>query len=155
VERAEVLIVGGGPAGSACASTLVAAGRNVVVLDAAVFPRDKPCAGWITPEVVAELPMSLEEYGRSHTLQPISRFRIGRIGGRRVNVDYHAPVSYGIRRSELDAELLRRSGARVRPGERVHETRSGARAATGCSTGLTRRPCSSEPAGTSARWRGG
>jgi flavin-dependent dehydrogenase len=123
VERADVLIVGGGPSGSACASTLVAAGRDVLVLDAATFPRDKPCAGWITPEAVAELPMSLEEYGRSHTVQPISRFRIGRIGGRGVDVDYGAAVSYGIRRSELDAELLRRSGARIRPGERVHEIR--------------------------------
>jgi flavin-dependent dehydrogenase len=121
VERADVLIVGGGPAGSACATALVAGGADTLVLDAAAFPRDKPCAGWITPEVVAELPMDLDEYGRTHTLQPISRFRIGRIGGRGVDVDYAAPVSYGIRRSELDAELLRRSGARVRQGERVHQ----------------------------------
>jgi flavin-dependent dehydrogenase len=123
VERADVLIVGGGPAGSACARRLVAGGRDALVLDAATFPRDKPCAGWITPEVVGELPMTLEEYGRHHTLQAISRFRVGRIGGRPVDVDYGAPVSYGIRRCELDAELLRRSGARVREGERVRKIR--------------------------------
>jgi flavin-dependent dehydrogenase len=123
VERADVLIVGGGPAGSACAAGLVAGGREVLVLDAATFPREKPCAGWITPEVVAELPMDLEEYGREHTLQPISSFRVGRVGGRAVDVDYETPVSYGIRRLELDAELLRRSGARVRQGERVREIR--------------------------------
>jgi flavin-dependent dehydrogenase len=123
VEDADVLIVGGGPAGSACAARLVAAGRDVLVLDAAAFPRDKPCAGWITPEVVADLPMGLEEYGRDHTLQPIRRFRVGRIGGRAVDVDYAEPASYGIRRSEFDAELLRRSGARVRQGERVREIR--------------------------------
>jgi flavin-dependent dehydrogenase len=123
VEHADVLIVGGGPAGSACAATLVAEGRDALVIDAATFPRHKPCAGWITPEVVAELPMGLEEYALEHTLQPISRFRIGRIGGRGVDVDYARPVSYGIRRAELDAELLRRSGARVRQGERVHQIR--------------------------------
>jgi geranylgeranyl reductase family protein len=123
VERADVLIVGGGPAGSACARRLAAGGRDVLVLDAATFPRDKPCAGWITPEVVGELPMTLEEYGGEHTLQPISRFRVGRIGGRAVDVDYGAPVSYGIRRCELDAELLRRAEARVRAGERVREIR--------------------------------
>lgn len=123
MERADVLIVGGGPAGSACAAALVAGGRDALVLDAARFPRDKPCAGWITPEVVAELPMGLGEYGREHTLQPISRFRIGRIGGRGVEVDYGTPVSYGIRRWELDAELLRCSGARVHQGERVHDIR--------------------------------
>ncbi len=123
MERADVLIVGGGPAGSACAARLVAGGRDALVLDAATFPRDKPCAGWITPDVVAELPMCLEEYGREHTMQPISRFRVGRIGGRAVDVDYGATVSYGIRRLELDAELLRCSGARVRQGERVREIR--------------------------------
>jgi len=51
----DVLIVGGGPGGSSCAWTLRAAGLDVVVADAAVFPRDKVCAGWITPQVIAEL----------------------------------------------------------------------------------------------------
>jgi geranylgeranyl reductase family protein len=123
VERADVLIVGGGPAGSACAAPLVAAGRDVMVLDRQAFPRDKPCAGWITPEVVARLGLRLGEYGATHTLQPISRFRIGRIRGRAVDVDYGEPVSYGIRRCEFDAELLRRSGARTRLGEAVTDVR--------------------------------
>jgi flavin-dependent dehydrogenase len=123
LERADVLIVGGGPAGSACATALAREGRDVLVLDACAFPRDKPCAGWITPEVVGALPLDLEEYGRDHTLQPISRFRIGRIGGGAVDVGYDAPVSYGIRRCEFDTFLLRRSGARVRTGERVKEIR--------------------------------
>ncbi len=121
MERADVLIVGGGPAGSSCAATLVAAGRDVLVLDGRPFPRDKPCAGWITPEVVARLRLPLDEYAAAHTLQPISRFRIGRIGGRAVDVDYGAPVSHAIRRCEFDAWLLGRSGARTRLGERVAE----------------------------------
>lgn len=123
MERAEVLIVGGGPAGSACATALVAAGRDALVVDQQCFPRDKPCAGWITPEVVERLRLGLAEYARDHTLQPISRFRVGTIGGRAVDVDYGAPVSYGIRRSEFDAELLRGSGARTALGERVGEIR--------------------------------
>jgi flavin-dependent dehydrogenase len=123
VERASVLIVGGGPAGSACATALVAAGRDVLVLDQHGFPRRKPCAGWITPEVVERLSLRLDDYARDHTLQPISRFRIGTIGGRAVDVDYGTPVSYGILRSEFDAELLRRSGARTALGERVVEIR--------------------------------
>jgi len=123
LERVEVLIVGGGPAGSACAATLVAAGRDVLVLDRHDFPRDKPCAGWITPEVVARLGLRLDEYAAASTLQPISRFRIGRIGSRVVDVDYGAPVSYGILRREFDTELLRRSGARSELGERVADVR--------------------------------
>jgi flavin-dependent dehydrogenase len=127
VERAEVLIVGGGPAGSACAAALVAAGCDVLVVDQQRFPRDKPCAGWITPEVIERLGLGLAEYARDHTLQPVSRFRIGVIGGRAVDVDYGAPVSYGIRRAEFDAELLRRSGARTLLGERVVEIRRAGR----------------------------
>jgi len=123
VERADVLIVGGGPAGSACAAALVAAGRDVLVLDRQAFPRDKPCAGWITPEVVARLGLRLDEYGAAHTLQPISRFRIGKIGGRAVDVDYGEPVSYGIRRCEFDAALLRRSRARTQLTEAVTDVR--------------------------------
>lgn len=119
MERADVLIVGGGPAGSACARTLAAAGRDVLLLDAASFPRDKPCAGWITPEVLREVPFTVEDYARDHVAQPITRFRIGRIGGRAVEVDYGSPVSWGIRRCEFDAALLRASRARVVERERV------------------------------------
>jgi 2-polyprenyl-6-methoxyphenol hydroxylase-like FAD-dependent oxidoreductase len=123
VERADVLIVGGGPAGSSCAASLVAAGCDVLVLDKHAFPRDKPCAGWITPEAVARLGLRLEEYGKTRTLQSISRFRVGTIGGRAVDVDYRQPVSYGIRRCEFDTELLRRSGARTCVGQAVTEVR--------------------------------
>jgi geranylgeranyl reductase family protein len=119
VERADVLIVGGGPAGSTCATVLAAAGRDVLVVDAAKFPRDKPCGGWVTPEVLEEIPLSLASYAKDHVAQSISRFRVGRIDGGAVEVDYGAPVSYGIRRSEFDAYLLNRSGARVVEGERV------------------------------------
>jgi geranylgeranyl reductase family protein len=119
VERADVLIVGGGPAGSACAERLVAAGRDVVVVDGAVFPRDKPCAGWITPEVLEHVPFSIDTYARDHVAQAISRFRVGRIDGRARDVDYGTPVSYGIRRREFDAELLRASRARVAEGTLV------------------------------------
>jgi geranylgeranyl reductase family protein len=119
MERADVLIVGGGPAGSTCATVLAAAGRDAFIIDAATFPRDKPCGGWVTPEVLEEIPFSFESYAKDHVAQPISRFRIGRIGGRTVDVDYGAPVSYGIRRSEFDAQLLQQSGARRVEGERV------------------------------------
>jgi geranylgeranyl reductase family protein len=127
VERADVLIVGGGPAGSACATVLTSAGRDVLVVDAAVFPREKPCGGWITPEVLAEIPIPFQSYARDHVAQSISRFRVGRMDGRVVEVDYGAPVSYGIRRTEFDDYLLHRSGARILEGERVQtvERRNG------------------------------
>ena len=113
----DVLIVGGGPAGSTCAARLVQAGLDVLVLDKKQFPRDKPCAGWITPQVVSALKLDLEEYGRTHVLQPIRGFGCGVIGGKEVTADYGRTISFGIRRCEFDDFLLTRSGARRRLGE--------------------------------------
>lgn len=119
MEHCDVLIVGGGPGGSSCARRLSGAGLDVVVLDKAVFPRDKVCAGWITPAVLAELDLDPAEYGNGRVLQPITAFRVGRCGGRMIEIDYPEPVSYGIRRCEFDHYLLGRCGARLRLGEPV------------------------------------
>ena len=51
----DAVVVGGGPAGSTCAWKLREAGLDVVVLDRAAFPRTKLCAGWVTPEALADL----------------------------------------------------------------------------------------------------
>ncbi|WP_232017045.1 geranylgeranyl reductase family protein [Gordonia insulae] len=53
--RADVLVVGAGPGGSAAAAHAAAAGHDVVLLDAATFPRDKTCGDGLTPRAVAEL----------------------------------------------------------------------------------------------------
>jgi len=110
---ADVIVVGGGPAGSTCAWRLRAAGLDVAIVDRAVFPRDKVCAGWITPGVVEALDLDLDDYARGRVLQPITSFRTGIIGGPTVDTAYGRPVSYGILRCEFDTYLLRRSGARV------------------------------------------
>ena len=124
MEKCDVLVVGGGPGGSACAWKLRAAGLDVIVVDQAAFPRDKICAGWITPQVIADLSLDVDEYAQGRTWQPIAGFRTGLIGGRRfVETVYGRPVSYGIRRCEFDDYLLRRSGARLRLGEPVRALR--------------------------------
>ena len=45
----DLLVVGAGPAGSAAATWAARSGREVLLADAATFPRDKPCVrtGWI------------------------------------------------------------------------------------------------------------
>ncbi len=48
VHHADVIVVGGGPAGSAAAITLARAGRHVVLIDKATFPRDKCCGDGLT-----------------------------------------------------------------------------------------------------------
>ena len=108
----EVLIVGGGPAGSSCARRLVGAGVDVALVDRARFPRDKVCAGWITPAVVRTLELELENYARTRTLQPFTGFRTASLSGHLRLTDFGSVVSYGIRRCEFDDYLLNRSGVR-------------------------------------------
>lgn len=128
MRTADVLIIGGGPGGSTCAWQLKRLGFDVVVWDRKAFPRDKICAGWITPHVVAALDLDLNAYAASgRTCQPIFGFQVSRQDDREARVRYDAPVSYGIRRCEFDHFLLERCGAERRLGEplRTLERRDG------------------------------
>ena len=101
----EVLIIGGGPAGSACAWQLTRLGMPCLVLDKAAFPRVKPCAGWVTPEVFRLLEIGPEDY--PHGLTRFKSFNISLRG-----LKFKLPTrQYAIRRIEFDHWLLQRSGA--------------------------------------------
>lgn len=103
MESSEVLIVGGGPAGSSCAWKLARHGVDCRVLDAQNFPRTKLCAGWITPEVVRDLEIDIRDY--PHRFLSFDRLHIHLFGlGFRVN-----GVQHSIRRFEFDDWLLKRS----------------------------------------------
>jgi len=118
VRSCDALIVGGGPAGSTCARELVRAGLDVVVMDKHVFPRDKVCAGWITPPVVQALDLDSADYARGRVMQAIRGFRTGMIDAEtEIETRYDAAASFGIRRCEFDHYLLQRSQARLRLGE--------------------------------------
>jgi len=58
----DALIVGGGPAGSTCASILVRSGMDTLLLDRANFPRVKLCAGWVSEPIWDILGISPKEY---------------------------------------------------------------------------------------------
>ncbi|RNL81045.1 geranylgeranyl reductase family protein [Nocardioides marmorisolisilvae] len=67
--RTDVLVVGAGPAGSAAAAWAARAGREVVIADAAVFPRDKTCGDGLTPRAIGELSrLGLDDWIRAHTV---------------------------------------------------------------------------------------
>jgi flavin-dependent dehydrogenase len=121
MKRFDAIVVGGGPAGSACAWRLAGAGKAVAIIDKQEFPRNKVCAGWITPAILQELAIDPSDYRRGgKVLQPISAFRTGLIGGPARTTDYGGQVvSYGIRRIEFDDYLLGRSGAERHLGERL------------------------------------
>jgi flavin-dependent dehydrogenase len=108
MESREVIIVGGGPAGSSCAARLRERGIEPLILDAETFPRLKLCAGWITPEVVRALDLDPAAY--PHRFLTFDRLRIHLRGfGFSLNDAQHS-----IRRVEFDDWLLRRSGAEIR-----------------------------------------
>ncbi len=117
--RCDVVIVGGGPAGSTCAWQLRRAGLDVLVIDRATFPRDKPCAGWITPRVIDALDLSVDDYRRDRVFQPIDTFRTQVMSGAPIETTFAGPVSFGICRREFDDYLLKRSGARGMDGTAI------------------------------------
>ncbi len=105
--KKDVLIIGGGPAGSACAWRLKQNGADCLVLDAQTFPRFKPCAGWVTPGCLRDLALTPESY--PHGLVTFREFDIA-LRGLRFQLRTH---QHAIRRIEFDDFLLRRSGAAV------------------------------------------
>src|SRR5690625_7725029 len=54
-DDAGLVVVGAGPAGSAAGAWAARAGRDVLLIDSAPFPRDKACGDGLTPRAVAEL----------------------------------------------------------------------------------------------------
>lgn len=125
MQQCDVLIVGGGPAGSTLALTLAKFGLSAIVMDRQQFPRDKVCAGWVTPPILQSLHIDPDNYRRGRVLQPILGFRLGLIGGDAAAATYlrHVPVSYGIRRCEFDHYLLQHSGARLMLGQGCNSIR--------------------------------
>ncbi len=65
----DVLVVGAGPAGSAAAAWAARLGLDVVLTDAAVFPRDKTCGDGLTPRAIGEMErLGLGDWLRAHTV---------------------------------------------------------------------------------------
>jgi geranylgeranyl reductase family protein len=128
MRHVDVVVAGGGPAGSTCAWTLARAGADVLVMDAARFPRDKVCAGWITPRVLDILRLTPEEYRASGlVMQDMTGFRTSVLPDRLpVSTRYQSVVSYGVRRCEFDHFLLRRAGVAVLEGTPVSKLRRAA-----------------------------
>ena len=123
MDRADILIIGGGPAGSTAAWKLSRGGLAVIILEKEKFPREKLCAGWITPAAVAGLELDLEDYAAGRTLQPLTGFLTGRIGCGMLDIPYGSTVGYGVRRCEFDSYLARRSAARFLDGVPVTKLR--------------------------------
>jgi geranylgeranyl reductase family protein len=125
VPEHDAIVVGGGPGGSTAAWSLARAGHHPLVLDAAVFPRVKICAGWVTRAALADLEVEADKYPL--TIQPF-RACVLEFEAARHQTDWSRPASYGIIRREFDHYLLERAaaaGADVRWGIRVKQVSAG------------------------------
>jgi len=124
---AQVIVVGGGPAGSSTAWFLAQAGVDVMVLDRARFPRDKPCSEYMSPEASRILSAMgaldlVESAGAAH----LAGMTVTSPDGTQVRGDFLAKHGFrgfrdhglALRRTVLDEILLRRAGA---GGARVSE----------------------------------
>lgn len=105
--RHDVVVVGAGPSGSAAAAWAARAGRSVLVIDSAEFPRDKACGDGLTPRAIAELRL----LGLGDWLDGKIRHHGLRLAGFGASVEVpwpgpsFPPVSSAVPRTELDDRI--------------------------------------------------
>ena len=120
--KSDVLIVGGGPAGSMTAYHLAKAGVNVSIIDRSRFPRQKACGGGIQHKCLADIPFDISpviqnvmrgisfSYKLNKANDRFSKFFVEKMS------DDSKPLVYGVLRSDFDNFLLesaQKAGARV------------------------------------------
>jgi len=137
--KADVVVIGAGPAGSAAAAWAVRNGRDVLVVDGQRFPRDKACGDGLTPRAIAEL----ESLGLGAWLDGRVRHRGLRMSGFGADVEIEWPgpsfpsTGSAVPRTELD-ERIRQvavdAGARMLLGVKAVDVE---RDATGRVTSVT------------------
>ncbi|MDO9284709.1 MAG: geranylgeranyl reductase family protein [Aquabacterium sp.] len=105
----DVLVVGAGPAGSACAQWLARVGLDVVLVDQHVFPRDKVCGDGLIPDAhhaLQRLGVHAEVMDQAQAVAHVAC--IGARGGR-VDVPGRLAV---LPRKQLD-DILKRAAERA------------------------------------------
>ena len=102
---ADVLIVGGGPAGAACGYWLAKAGHDVLIVERKAFPREKTCGDGLTPRAVYQL----EEMGLAGGLEQYHRYEGLRALAHGITLEMNWPDhpvfpshGYVVRRRDLD-----------------------------------------------------
>ena len=142
---AQVIVVGGGPAGSSTAYFLANQGVDVLLLDRARFPRDKVCAEYLSPECSRILDRmdalhAAESTGAAH----LAGMRVQAPNGAVIHGDFAASHGFAgfrerglaVRRTLLDSILLdraRAAGARISEDTRVTGMLTGHKRVTGVS----------------------
>jgi geranylgeranyl reductase family protein len=105
VERHDLLVIGGGPSGSAAAYWAARHGLDVAFVEKKTFPREKTCGDGLTPRAVTQLEAMglgerLKTYHRVDGLRTIAHHRT--LEMRWPSHSVHPDHGYVIRRRELD-----------------------------------------------------
>jgi flavin-dependent dehydrogenase len=120
--RCDVLVVGGGPSGAACAYWLANAGHDVVMVERKRYPREKTCGDGLTPRAVRQLEdmgLSDELASAGHRFQGLRSHGFGRT--LELTWPNHPDLpgyGYVITRKDLDALVAERA---VKAGATVWE----------------------------------
>ena len=108
----DVLVVGGGPSGAACAYWLAEAGHDVILLEKKRYPREKTCGDGLTPRSVRQL----EDMGLADELSTFHRYSGLRSHAFGRTIEMHWPrhpelpdYGYIITRKDLDALVAERA----------------------------------------------
>ncbi|HEY3106324.1 MAG TPA: geranylgeranyl reductase family protein [Gaiellaceae bacterium] len=118
MSRYDAIVVGAGPAGSTAAYRLATAGLDVLLLDRAKFPRDKPCGGGVTERAARLLPFRIDPVVEEVATTVDLRLRYGKTIRRGDGV----PLVYLTQRRRLDlflAEQAAAAGAEFRDEAKV------------------------------------
>ncbi|HSI56380.1 MAG TPA: FAD-dependent monooxygenase, partial [Ideonella sp.] len=105
----DALVVGAGPAGSACAQALVQAGWAVLLVDQHEFPREKTCGDGLIPDAHS----AFERLGVADEVRAAAQAvtHVGCIGPRGGRIDVPGRLAV-LPRRELD-DILCRSAVRA------------------------------------------
>ncbi len=113
MERFDVAVVGGGPAGSSCAAFCAANGLRTLLIEREKFPREKVCGDCLNPECWPILRrLGIDQRVRASPHGALDWVEFISLGDRRVRIDLPRgeEAEIAIKRSAFDSVLLERAG---------------------------------------------
>jgi flavin-dependent dehydrogenase len=119
---ADVLVVGGGPAGSATATLLARRGCRVVIVDRALFPRPKACGDYLNPGCDLQFERLGVRDAVAGAAARVCGMRLVTADGTAAALPFPRRNGWALPRARLDQALLdhaARCGVAIRDGSRL------------------------------------